>query len=90
MPSELNPQNLQENPKKQRVVDVKTDGGNFLFMYRVEDQVLTIFRRGLVYEVPLYDLIEFGRTSERRAFRVQPINPNKTEDGENVTRGGFE
>jgi len=71
-------------------VEVKTDGGQFLFLYHADLHVLEIHKRGLVYRIPLFDLIEFGRTSERRVFRVIP-NPNHTiENGDEVIRQTFE
>jgi len=62
----------QPKSDNQRDIEVKTEGGNFLFLYSTKDQKLEFHRRGLVYTVNLHDLIEFGRTSQRKVFRVVP------------------
>ena len=85
---------MSDEPKNptERNVEVKTEGGNFLFLYSPKEQKLEIHRRGLVYMVSLHDLIEFGRTSQRKVFRILPAMPGTgiIEQDNEVVRQEFE
>jgi hypothetical protein len=59
-----------ENPP--RNIEVKSDAGNFLLLYRLKDHAIEIHRRGMVFVVKVEDLEDFGRTSQRNVMRVYP------------------
>lgn len=72
-----------------RVVAIKSDGGNYLLSYHVDSRVLEVHRRGCTYMIPMQDLIDFGRTSERSIFRVVPT-ARVVDVAEDVVRQEFE
>lgn len=79
-----------EQVKLKRVkVEVRSDAGSFLFAYLADRHVIEVHKRGQVFEIPVLDLIEFGRASERKVFRVVP-NTIQVEDDFDVIRQGFE
>lgn len=59
---------------KRTTVEVKTDAGSFLFAYHVDRHTIEVHKRGQTFTINVQDLIDFGRTSERRVFRVDPEN----------------
>lgn len=59
-------------PAKRTKVEVKTDAGSFLFAYHVDAHTIEVHKRGQVFRINVLDLVEFGRTSDRRVFRVIP------------------
>lgn len=82
---------LKTQQAKRKKIEVKTDGGNFLFIYDIEKHQIEIHKRGEVYQIPLLDLVEFGRTSERKVFRViQSNHIHIVEDEQEIVRQEFE
>lgn len=67
-------------------VEVKSEGGHFLFLYLPESHEIEVHRRGLVYKLRVQDLIDFGRTSQRKVFRVIPTQLAH----DDTVRQGFE
>ena len=59
---------------KRTKVEVKTDAGSFLFAYHVDTHTIEVHKRGQIFRINVLDLIEFGRTSERKVFRIIPEN----------------
>ena len=70
-------------------VEVRSDAGSFLFLYLADTHMIEIHKRGQVFQIPLQDLVEFGRTSERTTFRVMPFFHKVTVD-DDVVRQEFE
>ncbi len=70
-------------------IEVKSEGGHFLFLYLPEGHEIEVHRRGLVYKLKVQDLIDFGRTSQRNVFRVMPVQPAHDDHGD-IVRQGFE
>jgi len=66
---------ISEPKPVKRKVEVKTDAGSFLFAYHVDTHTIEVHKRGQVFVIPVLDLIEFGRTSQRVTFRVVPNVP---------------
>jgi len=54
-------------------IEVKSDAGNFLFLYNLKDHAIEVHRRGMVFKIKIQDLEDFGRTSQRNVMRVYPI-----------------
>lgn len=71
-----------------RKIEVKTSGGNHLFTY--EGHCLEIHRRGQVFRIPIADLVDFSRTSQKTIYRVNPILPRVYEPDEEIVRQEFE
>lgn len=77
-------------PAPHRVrVEVKSDNGKFLFLYHVDKHAIEVHRRGMTYMIPLADLMDFGRTSERAIFRVHPVYVEPSDDSD-IVRQEFE
>ena len=57
---------------KRTTVEVKTDMGSFLFAYHVDRHTIEVHKRGQTFTINVQDLIDFGRTSERKVFRIIP------------------
>lgn len=76
---------IDKKPERHRTrVEVKSDGGNFLFLYDVDKHAIEVHRRGLTYIIPIADLLDFGRTSERAIFRVHPVYIDPSDDTDTV------
>lgn len=79
------------DPKK-RIIKIKSmREGFFLCLYNVETHSLEFHKKSQTFTVPLHDLIEFGRTSQRDTFRVvaEDIKPDVL-DGEDEVKREFE
>lgn len=75
-------------PHRSRV-EVRSEAGTFLFVYHDDLRIIEVRKRGKIYHVPVRDLVDFGRTSEREVFMVETLYP-QAKDGEDVIRQGFE
>jgi hypothetical protein len=81
---------MTDNTLPQRVIEVKSDSGNFLFLYRLKDHAIEIHRRGMVFKIKIQDLEDFGRTSQRNVLRVYPTVIENEGDGGEVVKQIFE
>lgn len=84
----IDPTDKKPTPHRTRV-EVKSDNGKFLFRYHVDKHEIEVHRRGLTYMIPIADLLDFGRTSERAIFRVHPVYVEPSDESDTV-RQGFE